>query len=101
MSTSELRYESEEEEYFINAVDNDQIHDWNVVLQTNGSQVEYKLDTSSQGKIITKRTFQNLDKMGKIHSTNAKLTAYNRGNMEVLGKCILRVANLKLEKHTQ
>ena len=93
-SLPDLVDESEEEEYFINAVDNDQIHDWNMVLQTNGSQIEYKLDTGSQINIITKRTFQNLDKKGKIHSTNAKLTAYDGGNIEVLGKCILRVGKL-------
>ena len=43
--------ESYEEEYFINAVDNDQVHhDWNIVLQANDSQVEHKHDTGSQGK---------------------------------------------------
>ena len=93
-SLPDLVDESEEEEYFINAVDNDQIHDWNMVLQTNDSQIEYKLDTDSQVNIITKRTFQNLDKKGKIHSTNAKLTAYDGGNIEVIGKCILRVGKL-------
>ena len=93
-SLPDLVDESEEEEYFINAVDNDQIHDWNMVLQTNDSQIEYKLDTGSQINIITKRTFQNLDKKGKIHSTNAKLTAYDGGNIEVIGKCILRVGKL-------
>ena len=93
-SLPDLIDESEEEEYFINAVDNDQIHDWNMVLQTDDSQVEYKLDTGSQVNIITKRTFQNLGRKGKIHSTNAKLTAYDGGNIEVLGKCILRVGKL-------
>ena len=52
--------ESDEEEYFINAVDKDQVHDWNMVLQPSDSQVEYKLETSSQVNIIAKRTFQNL-----------------------------------------
>ena len=93
-SLPDLVDESEEEEYFINAVDNDQIHDWNMVLQTNDSQIEYKLDTGSQVNIITKRTFQNLDKKGKINCTNAKLTAYDGGNIEVIGKCILRVGKL-------
>ena len=65
-----------------------------MVLQTNDSQIEYKLDTGSQVNIITKRTFQNLDKKGKIHSTNAKLTVYDGGNIEVIGKCILRVGKL-------
>ena len=31
---------------------------------------------------------------GEIHSTNAKLTAYDGGNIEVIGKCILRVGKL-------
>ena len=46
----------QEKEHFVNAVDNNQVHDWNVVLQTNDSQVEYKLDPGSQVNIVTKRT---------------------------------------------
>ena len=80
--------------FFLNAVVSDQVHDWNMVLQTNDSQIEYKLDTGSQVNIITKRTFQNLGKKGEIHSTNAKLTAYVGGNIEVIGKYILRVGKL-------
>ena len=76
-SLPDLIDESDEEEYFINAVDNDQVHDWSMVLQTMDSQVKYKLDTGSQINTITKRTFQNLGKKEKIHSTNAKLTAYD------------------------
>ena len=56
-SLPDLTDESDGEEYFINAVGNDQVHDWNMVLQTNDSRVEYKLDTGSQVNIITKRTF--------------------------------------------
>ena len=65
-----------------------------MVLQTSDSKVEYKLDTGSQVNIMTKRTFQNLSKKGKIHSTNAKLTAYDGSNIEILGKCILKVGKL-------
>ena len=86
--------ESVEQEYFINAVGNVQVHDWNVVFQTSDFQVEYKLDTDSQVNIITKRTFQNLVKKRKIHFTNAKFTAYDGENIEVLVKCILRVGKL-------
>ncbi len=60
---------------------------------TNGSNVKFKLDTGGQVNVMPKSQFDKLLRKPNLTSTNVKLTAYNRTNIPVVGRCIARIAH--------
>ena len=69
--------------------------DWSMNLETNGSDVTYKLDTGAQANVMPKSEYLKLIRKPKLKVTRAKLTAYSGSSIPVLGKCILRISHKK------
>jgi hypothetical protein len=69
--------------------------EWTVGMDTNGSNVRYKLDTGAQVNVLPKSQYNRLIRKPKLKNTKVKLTAYNGTNIPVVGKCIVRVAHKK------
>ena len=64
-------------------------------MDTNGSNVRYKLDTGAQVNVLPKSQYNSLTRKPKLKNTKVKLTAYNGTNIPVVGKCVVRVAHKK------
>ena len=64
---------------------------WYIDLETNGSDVHYKIDTGTQANVLTLNVYRCLLKKPKLHKSNAKLTAYNGTTIKVLDKCIVSI----------
>ena len=69
--------------------------DWSMNLETNGSDVTYKLDTGAQANVMPKSEYLKLIRKPKLKVTRVKLTAYSGSSIPVLGKCILRISHKK------
>ena len=65
-------------------------------METNGSNVRYKLDTGAQVNVLPKFQYNRL--LHKPTSTKVKLTAYNGTNIPVVGRCIVQIAHKKDRK---
>jgi hypothetical protein len=63
--------------------------EWTINLDTNGSNVRYKLDTGAQVNVLPRSQYNRLIRKPKLKSTKVKLTAYNGTNIPVVGKCIV------------
>ena len=61
-------------------------NDWVVDLETNGRNVQYKLDTGSQVNVLPKSVYFKLLERPKLHSTKVKLSAYNDSPIPVIGR---------------
>ena len=78
------------------AIENDTpAANWSTSLETNGSDVTYKLDTGTQANVMPKSEYLKLIRRPKLKVTKVKLTAYNGCLLPVLGKCILRISHKK------
>ena len=51
----------------------------------------YKLDTGAQYNIISRKIYNSLPNKPKLHKAKEKLTSYDGGNIEIVGKCIIRI----------
>ena len=60
-------------------------------MKTNGTEIQYKLDTGSQVNIITEQLFNKLRKKPKIHKSKIKLTSYSGNSIPIKGTCVLTV----------
>ena len=69
--------------------------DWSMNLETNGSDVTYKLDTGAQVNVMPKSEYLKLIRKPELKVTRVKLTAYSGSSIPVLGKCILRISHKK------
>ena len=49
---------------------------WTIDMETNGSNVRYKLDTGAQVNVLPKYQYNRLLQKPKLKSTKVKLTAY-------------------------
>ena len=67
-------------------------------METNGSNVWYKLDTGAQVNVLPKYQDNRLLLKAKLKSTKVKLTAYNGTNIPVFGRCIVQIAHKKDRK---
>ena len=67
-------------------------------METNGSNVRYKLDTGAQVNVLPKYQYNRLLQKPKLKSTKVKLTAYNGTNIPVVGRCIVQIAPKKDRK---
>ena len=85
-------YEPEDINTEIFSVDSDhsQKRDWTIYLNTNGTDVEFKIDSGAQVNILPKNEFNRLHYKPTLKST-IKLTAYNGSSIPVFGKCIAKV----------
>ena len=64
-------------------------------METNGSNVRYKLDTGAQVNVLPKYQYNRLLQKSKLKSTKVKLAAYNGTNIPVVGRCIVQIAHKK------
>ena len=100
-SSTERNHITEEEktlfigEVEINTVDNK----WKAVLETNHTNIEYKIDTGADANVISYEDFKSLKVKPKLNPTKVKLSAYNGTKIPVKGKCILRITH-KNQKET-
>ena len=81
-----------DEPLFVGAVDTDsELDSWCTVLKTNGTDVNFKLDTGAQANLLPYGVYKKLDSKPKICETKVKLISYNGSDIPVKGKCIGRV----------
>ena len=85
--------ESNNNEFTIFAIGSES--EWTVDMDTNGSNVRFKLDTGAQVNVLPKSQYDKLLRRPKLKSTKVKLTAYNGTNIPVVGRCIARIAHKK------
>ena len=72
----------------IHSVGGAQHDDWTVIFNTNGTDIEYKVDTGAQVNVLPVKDYHRIRRKPKLLSTNTKLTAYNGSEIPVQGKCI-------------
>jgi hypothetical protein len=87
--------ESNNNEFTIFAIGSESESEWTVDMDTNGSNVRFKLDTGAQVNVLPKSQYDKLLRRPKLKSTKVKLTAYNGTNIPVVGRCIARIAHKK------
>ena len=80
-------------EFFINSVADSptDTNRWQASLKTNGTSVTYMLDSGAQVNVLPEKMYNSLRKKPRLLPTNAKLTAYDGGNISVKGRCIAHV----------
>ena len=80
-------------ECFINVISSgiDHSNDWILSLQTSGIEISYKLDTGAQCNIISRKIYDCIPNKPKLHAAKEKLTSYDGDNIEIEGKCIVRI----------
>ena len=81
-----------EEVYSINTL----INEWSVLLDTNGSDIQYKTDTGAQCNVLPKEVYNQLLDKPKLKKTSVKLSAYNGTEIPVSGNCLPKIKH----KHT-
>ncbi len=87
--------ESNNNEFTIFAIGSESESEWTVDMDTNGSNVRFKLDTGAQVNMLPNSQYDKLLRRPKLKSTKVKLTAYNGTNIPVVGRCIARIAHKK------
>ena len=65
--------------------------EWSVVLNTNGSNINYKIDSGAQVNILPRKEFYSLQNRSGLKDTKIKLKAYNGSSVPVLGRCVAQV----------
>jgi hypothetical protein len=80
-------------EYFVNVVSSeiDHSNDWILPLQTSGTEINFKLDTAAQCNRISRKIYDHIPNKPKLHVAKDKVTSYDGGNIEIEGKCIVRI----------
>ena len=71
----------------------DSDEEWKVHLNTNGTNIRYKIDSGAQVNILPLHAYHKLYKKPTVKKANVKLTAYNGSDIPVIGKCIVRLKN--------
>ena len=82
--------------FFIGALTNDRItfdeeNDWCIDLNTNGSVVNFKIDTGAQANVLPWNVYSKLSKSPKLNKSKVKLTVYNGTDIPVRGSCIAQI----------
>ena len=95
--TSSTEKGESNDEFIISAIgsESEVKSEWTIDLNTNGSNVRYKLDTGAQVNVLPKYQYNKLLQKPKLKSTKVKLTAYNGTNIPVAGRCIVRITHKK------
>ena len=77
------------DEFFIGTIDSSEsTNEWNINLITNGTQINYKIDSGAQANILPYTYYQRLKNRPKLHKSNSKLSAYSGAQIKVVGKCV-------------
>ena len=61
---------------------------WNVSLSTDGTNINYQIDTGAEVNVLPKSCYRTLNRKPRLLQTDVKLTAYNGTTIPVLGRCI-------------
>ena len=84
-----------EEVYSVNTWTNE----WSVLLDTNGSDIEYKIDTRAQCNLLPKVDYNQLPDRPKPRKTSVNLSAYNGTEIPVSGKCLAKIQHKNTVTH--
>ena len=64
---------------------------WEMELSSNGTLVNYKIDSGSQANILPYHQFKKLAKRPKLNQTKVSLLAYNSTDIPIKGSCIVNI----------
>ena len=84
-----------EEVYSVNTLTNE----WSVLLDTNGNDIQYKIDTGAQCNVLPKVVYNQLLDRPKLKKTSVKLSAYNGTEIPVSGKCLAKIKHKNTVTH--
>ena len=59
--------------------------DWTVKLETNGTDVIYKIDSGAQVNVMPESIYKTLKEKSELKPTKVNLTAYNGSQVTVIG----------------
>ena len=94
-SSSNSEASADEETLFIGAVTDEDLNslheEWTIDLVSNGTTINYKLDSGAQANILPYQLYKKLSRPPKLHTTNVKLSAYNGTEIPVKGSCIIQI----------
>ena len=62
-------------------------NDWTVKLETNGTDVIYKIDSGAQVNVMPESIYKTLKQKSELKPTKVKLAAYNGSQILVIGQC--------------
>ena len=62
-------------------------NDWTVKLETNGTDINYKIYLGAQVNIMPESIYQTLKQKSELKPTKVKLTTYNKRQILVIGQC--------------
>ena len=62
-------------------------NDWTVKLETNRTDVIYKIDSGAQVNVMPESIYKTLKQKSELKPTKVKLTAYNGSQILVIGQC--------------
>ena len=95
-------YDSDDEHMFIGAVTSNENlkfeeseNEWSIDLDTNGTLINFKIDSGAHVNILPLNEYYRLQNRSKLHSTSIKLSAYNGSHIPLKGSYIVRI------KHNQ
>ena len=74
-------------------------NEWSVLLDTNGSDIQYKIDTGAQCNVLPKVVYNQLLDRPKLKKTSVKLSAYNGTEIPVSGKCLAKIKHKNTVTH--
>jgi hypothetical protein len=82
---------SDEHELYVYSTETtaDKSDPWILPLEVNNSIVTFKVDTGSDVNVISYNEFKTLQNKPKLKQSKTKLKAYNGGDVQVQGQCIL------------
>ena len=62
-------------------------NDWTVKLETNVTDVIYKIDSGAQVNVMPESVYKTLKRKSELKPTKVKLTEYNGSQIPVIGQC--------------
>ena len=65
--------------------------EWSVTLNTNWTNICYKIDSGAQVNVLPENQIENLQRKPRITKSATTLSAYNGGNIPVKGECTLHI----------
>ena len=86
--------ETEDEEYFVNTIDeSDDVskEDWKQTMKVNGQYTTFKLDTGAQVNLIPIDSYKKMKPKPRLHKTKIKLKGYSGAAIPVQGKCVCEI----------
>ena len=75
----------------INTIAEDTNAEWSVTLNTNGTNICYKIDSGAQVNILPENQIETLQRKPRITKSTTTLSAYNGSNIPVKEQCTLDI----------